>query len=378
MKKVFLFSLLLVILSPMFSQNIDVKITDYFPLNTGNTWTYTNGLEKLNINVYVQNSTQLDIAAYLFVERTEGLGETSIMYGLENNKVVILAEKSIFGQYKENRRPFPILLSMAGQNWRQNDTGGEYYLFETEKSSIRYDDKYFNDCILVVQKIYTGNRLFMTKKSYFAKNIGLVYVSLQESGKEENCHQKLIRCNFIDINKISVDNEALKKYGDDFTKSLMFFIINLAEHGLSNVENMGNGLENNIQISMYNILCMETINNLASVYEMVASGNIKMSTYLNASVSDLLVKINLGNMATTIVIDKMIKIIVLSNVLNMLKDNLKGSVSNQKYLEGIKEAEPLLANLYKIDNSVNNDDYINIIDPMYRECMDLYLRHGGK
>jgi hypothetical protein len=210
MKKLFSFILILVVISPLFSQKAEGNITDYFPVEIGNIWTYTNGTEKLNITVFVQNSSQTDIPVYLFVEQTAGLGQTSTMYGLENNKIVIMAIKNIVNQYKENRRPFPVQLAPANQNWRQNESSEEYYLFKTTKSSIKYNDKVFDDCILVEQQTYLNGKLFVTKRSYYAKNIGLVYVTIQGAGEQERCFQKLISCNFFDIKNANVNDEISK------------------------------------------------------------------------------------------------------------------------------------------------------------------------
>jgi hypothetical protein len=202
MKKIFLS-----VVSSMFSQNAGEQITDYFPVKIGNTWTYTNGIEKRNETVFVQNSTKKDIPLYLFITQTVGIGQTSTMYGLENNKIVIVVTRNAFNQYKENKSPFPIELAPANQRWRQDESDDEYYLFRTTKTSIKYDDKSFADCILVEQQIYTSGKLFMTKRSYFAKNVGLVYISLQGDGKEKMIYQKLINCNFIEIKNIDHNKE---------------------------------------------------------------------------------------------------------------------------------------------------------------------------
>jgi hypothetical protein len=378
MKKIFSIVLFLIIFFPLFSQNADTQITNYFPVKTGNTWTYTNGSGKLNETIFVQNSTQRDMPLYLFVDGITGLGQTSTMYGVENNKIVIVVTKNVLGQYKENRRPFPIQLAPAGQSWQQNESSEEYYLFKTVKSSIKYDDTSFDDCILVEQQIYTNNKLFMTKRSYFARNIGLVYVSLQESGKEETCYQKLIGCNFIDIKNVSVDDEISQIRKNSITAE-MFFFIKFAENGLelfADMESKRETLDNNTQKAVFTALCTLAGNNISTILDMANSGGITISVYLNSPIPDFLITICLGNKPLAIAIDKAVKITVLSTILNSLQEKLKSSSINKNILEGTKEAEPLLANLYKAD--ISNDDYTNISEPVYREYINLYLRHGGK
>jgi hypothetical protein len=377
MKKLFITTFILVIIFPLFSQNTGEQITDYFPIKSRNTWTYTNGTGKLNETVFVQGAMQTDIAVYAFVDQIAGIGQTSTLYGLEDNRIVVLVTENILRQYKENKRPFPIELAPANQNWRQNESDIEYYLFKTMKSSIRYDDKIFDDCILVEKQIYVHNKLSMTRRSYFANGVGLVYVTVQGDDKEETCYQKLIDCNFIDIKSSNINNE-ISKIKEDLINVQMFFFIKLAENGMANMAGSVTELGTDVQKSIFHALLKVLENDLASMLKMVESGTIAIGAYLNSPVPDFLVTINLGNRPIATAIDKLIKIIVLSNVLNLLPDRLKASIQNKIYTEGTEKAESLLSKLYKVDSSISNDDYINITEPIYREYIDLYLRHGGK
>ena len=360
----------------VFGQLSEENILSYFPVKTGNSWTYTNGTEKVNTTVLVQNSTNIDIPVYLFVEQVVGLYQTSTMYGIENNKIVIVVFKDGMGRYHENKRPFPIEVASSNQNWRQNEVG-EYYLFNTIKSSIKYDDKYFNDCILVEKKIFTNNKLYMIEKRYYAKDIGLVYVTLHDDNQSTSIFQKLISCNFIDIKKYTAENQILQ-LKEDLTSTEMFFFIKLAEVGLGNIENKVNELSNDHQRAIFKALCTLAINNMSTIYDMLNAGNIRISTYLNSPVPDFFVTLHLGSKPFAAGIDKAIKVIVLSNIFNMSESKLKNSISDHKYLEGTKAAEPLLSGLYKVDSSIGTSDYNNILEPVYKEYMDLYLRHGGK
>jgi hypothetical protein len=96
---------------------------------------------------------------------------------------------------------------------------------------------------------------------------------------------------------------------------------------------------------------------------------------MNSPIPDFLITIQLGNKPIAVAIDKAIKVIVLANILS---EQGKMNVPDQKLLKGTREAEPLLAALYEVDNYVSSTDYKNIVEPSYREYIDWYLRHGGK
>jgi hypothetical protein len=365
---------------PIFSQT--GNITDYFPVTGGNIWTYANAAGKTSDVIIMRNSTPDNISndgtsLYLFEHQFAGTGTGSTLYSIKQNKIVIMAEKNIRGQYQEKNPPFPIL-ALAGQEWRYNDRGDDLR-YKSSKSSCVFDGKTFNDCILAEEQIVYGQNVLRTKKSYYAKGIGLVYVTLQEAGKEESCYQKLIDCNFADIKTANVNNK-ISQFREDLTTAEMFFIINFAENGLdlfSDMESKRETLDNNTQKSIFNALCTLAGNNISNILTMANSGDIKIKTYLNSPMPDFLLTIHLGNKFFSTAVDKAVKILVLSNVLNFLQDKLKNSIPDQRYLKGTKEAEPLLSNLYNPDSSVNDDEYKNIAEPLYREFIDLYLRHGG-
>jgi len=376
--------LLLMYSLSIFGQSMGENILAYFPVNTGNTWNYTNGNGKLNTTVFVQGSENSDIPLYLFVERDNISGQTSTMYGIENNKIVRVAVKSEF-RYREERRPFPIELAPINQNWRQNEEG-EYYLFKTIKTTVKYDDKVFNDCILVEKQVFVNSKFLLTTRTYYARDIGLVYKTTQGEGKSESVFQKLISCNFVDIKNINANNQ-LSQFKEDLSNTDIFFFSKLAEVGINNfalyykntvMENKVNELSNKTQKTIFDVLCKITIYNMSAIYDMFSSGSVNISTYLNTPIPDDLITIHLDNKSLATAIDKAIKIIVISSIFNLSQEKLKKAISDQKYLEGTRIAEPLFSNLYKVDSSINSNDYNSIVEPLYRLCMDTYFRHGGK
>ncbi|MDR1219681.1 MAG: transporter [Treponema sp.] len=210
MNKLFFTLSILVIVSPLFSQNTNSQITDYFPLGVGNTWAYANDSGKTTEVITMRNSMPDNVSndgtsLYLFERQFVGIGSGSTLYSIKQNKVVIMVEKNIFGQYQQKSSPFPILAS-AGQEWRYNDRGDDLR-YKTSKSSCVFDGKTFNDCILVEEQIVGGGNVLRTKRSYYAKGVGLVYVTLQGQGESESVYQKLESCNFTNIQEENEEKE---------------------------------------------------------------------------------------------------------------------------------------------------------------------------
>jgi hypothetical protein len=192
MRKFCLVAMLVVLVFPVFGQTAD--ITDYFPVAVGASWTYANSSGKTTEVVLVRNSMpdkKDGTMLYLFEYQFIGLGSTSTMYGIKGNKVVILVTKNIRGSYNENQPPYPVELAPAGQEWRYDDRGDDLRL-KTSKSSCNFDNKTYSDCILVEERIVDGNKTLRTKKSYYAKGLGLVYVTLQAAGEKESAFMKLV------------------------------------------------------------------------------------------------------------------------------------------------------------------------------------------
>lgn len=214
MKKLFLSVLVLIIVFPLFSQNPVAQITDYFPVGIGNTWTYANASGKTTEVVIMKGSMPDNVSndgtsLYLFERQFIGIGTVSTLYSIKQNKALIMVEKNVLGQYQQKNPPSPIL-APAGQEWRYNDRGDDLR-YRASTSSCSFDGKTFNDCILVEERIVNENVILRTKKSYYAKNIGLIYVTLQSQGENESVYQKLSSCNFIDIENIGIDSEYDKK-----------------------------------------------------------------------------------------------------------------------------------------------------------------------
>jgi len=364
-KQVFVFLAVVFISASAFCQNV----SDYFPVSIGYSWTYTNGAGKSNDIITVTGNAPDNVSkdgTMLYTFECRSLATTSTMYSIKGNKVVTLVKKDALGRYHENKVPFPIELAPVGQEWRQDDDG-EYYLFKTTKSSIKYDDKTFDDCILVEQRIFVNKNLHQTNKSYYARGIGMVYKTLQSPGKEESVYQKLINCNFTDI---SIANEANNLW-QDISIATLYFFRKLGELGLEGVDNENNGLYNNNQKAVFNAFVTIKNNNLASMLNMLSSGNVNINNFLNSPQPDFLITIMMGRKPVAIAIDKTIKIITFSVCTNLLKEKI--SISDKRLTGGTREAAPVLSDRYQVDRSIGND-----VETFYTDFLNMYLRYGGK
>jgi hypothetical protein len=344
------------------------NVSDYFPVTTGNNWTYANSTGNTTDIVTVGNSTpdRDGTMLYLFENQTAGLGATSTMYSIKNNKVVILVKKDILGRYHEQRQPFPVELAPAGQEWRQDDDG-EYYLFKTSKASVKYDDKNFDDCILIEQRVFVRGSLYVTNRSYYAHGIGFVYKTLQSPGQSETVFKKLVSCNFADI---SIGNAANNLW-EDIAVATLFFFRRLGEAGLGDVDNAVNGLNNDNQKAVFQALVTIKNNNLTTILNMFSTGNFDIARYLNVPIPDFLIAIQMGRRPVAVAVDKAIKIIALTSVLNLPGNRF--NVVDQRLLRGTREAAPILSNSYQVDSSISND-----VELFYSDFINMYLRYGGK
>jgi hypothetical protein len=191
--KKILFSIVLVIALNVV--NAQENVNDYFPSNVGNTWYYGNNAGDLTDAIMVRNSSvdrNDGTRLYLFEHQMRGIGSTSYLYSIKNNRVVILVFKDGSGRYNEYQMPYPQALAPAGQQWSYNDRGDDLRL-STRSASCSFDGNTYDDCILVEERIVSGTTVLRAKKSYYARGIGLVYVTLQSAGEAESVFMKLLR-----------------------------------------------------------------------------------------------------------------------------------------------------------------------------------------
>ncbi|MBO4439493.1 MAG: hypothetical protein J5798_09090 [Spirochaetaceae bacterium] len=170
-----------------------INIMDYFPTEIGTMWSYTNENEKMLEIITIENSSKNSDNSYLYLfsDYVDGLGTTKSLYNAQNNKICLVVAKDLFGNYHEKKDPCPVILADPDKKGTYIDNGDNYN-YEVIKSNCKFDDKNFPDCIVVIEKIVANDTILRTKKSYYAKGIGLVYETIIGSSNKETVYRKLV------------------------------------------------------------------------------------------------------------------------------------------------------------------------------------------
>jgi len=171
-----------------------MNIKDYFPTQDDVYWSYSYNHNKDYLVAHMYISTKLDNdygEIYRFGEVYGAVDRVLVKdYSLKNNKIVVLGEMDITGRYYYYQEPFPVVLAPP-------DSKGEYIKkgdichYVTSIATCKYDDKIFKDCILVEEKIMLNDKPIRTKRSYYAKGVGLVCVTLVNDEGVEKVFMKL-------------------------------------------------------------------------------------------------------------------------------------------------------------------------------------------
>lgn len=186
MKKVVsVFILIVLIYANLFAQTQNqVVISDYFPTKVLTLWTYASAAGKEFWTIFVKNHTQDNgIDVCLFEEQWKGLGSTQDLYIMTGNQVLLVSSKPIWGDWRDYPEPYPIILAEPNKAWQENDRGDDLN-YQTIAASCKFDGRVFNDCICVIQTLILENSVKRTKKSYYARGIGLVYVTITDKDGE--------------------------------------------------------------------------------------------------------------------------------------------------------------------------------------------------
>lgn len=174
------------------------KIEDYFPSKIGYSWTYNsseNKISEIRSLKNIQTDSNTGNTFYLIENYYPGIGSTSDLLLVDDKLISIVASKNAFGQYKENKEPYPVLLTLPKKHGKYIDSGDEVQ-YETYIGECSFDGNKYKDCIIVEEKIVYDGTILRTKKSYFAKGIGLVYVTLKAGNNSESVYLKLKEPNF--------------------------------------------------------------------------------------------------------------------------------------------------------------------------------------
>ena len=172
------------------------------------------------------------------------------------------------------------------------------------------------------------------------------------------------------FNKSSGTNQSnnVDDLWQDISIVTLYFFKRLGEVGLE-VTAPNDVFQNNIQLNLF-VFLRETKNNyLSNLLNMMKTGNLNIKEYLNTPVPNDLVTILMGKRPIAVSFDKSLKIIILSYILN----NPNLNITDQRLKKGIREAAPVLSEMYQVDNSIKND-----VDTFYNDFINMYIRYGGK
>jgi hypothetical protein len=108
--------------------------------------------------------------------------KTKVIYRvLEDTVITEVAKPDNNVELVERDRPI-VVLFLHDRNWQEED-GGDIFQCQSRKTNVSFDGKTYDDCIVVEKAIILADgRPLMTKRQYFARGVGLVYVTLQDAG----------------------------------------------------------------------------------------------------------------------------------------------------------------------------------------------------
>ena len=199
-KKAFLLIGLLLVYTSMVSSEDNINIQDYFPHQKSSSWVYANGKGNETLKIVVKDSTidkRDGSILSLFIEEIKNFGTTTSFYNVRKDIVLLVVSKNVLGQYTEYEPPFPLVLGKPSLKYQSNDRG-DILIYDCSKSSCKFDSKTFPDCILVKETLMADLKFRRIKKSYYAKGVGLVYVTISDAdGSNEYVFMKLIRSSLL-------------------------------------------------------------------------------------------------------------------------------------------------------------------------------------
>jgi hypothetical protein len=171
-----------------FNEIMYPDITVYFPAKPNYGWEYLGNNGKITDVVICKEATDAGALFYTYITY---LGmRTGDMYIFESNTVQQIVSINAFGR-QQFYRPALTILTTPGKQWKEGD-GGDMILCHSKKTSVSFDGRTYEDCIMIEKEIYVGeNEFLMTRRQYFARDIGLVYVTLQ--GVDDNVEKPFLR-----------------------------------------------------------------------------------------------------------------------------------------------------------------------------------------
>jgi hypothetical protein len=166
--------------------------SDYFPAREGYRWEYIGRNGQVTDRYMCATKTTVDENESFvgFYQESMGIGSKIIYRVIEDTGVAEVTRPDNSTQLVERDRPL-VALFLHERNWQEEDQG-DIFQCHSKKTSVSFDGKTYRDCIVVEKAITLADgRPLMVKRQYFARGIGLVYVTLQDAG--DNVEKPFLR-----------------------------------------------------------------------------------------------------------------------------------------------------------------------------------------
>ena len=166
----------------------------YFPTEAGHTWVYLYK-GQLRETLISEGSTTIQGTGervYSYSRTYSNENRTGyVQYAIDTGFIYMRRETSQGNWLQRNQQM--ITIGLPGNEW---DFGRKKV--KTQAAAVSVDGKNYDDCILVITKIYYDDELTSVNKRYFARGAGLVFETDQNiensyySGSAEEVTRKLI------------------------------------------------------------------------------------------------------------------------------------------------------------------------------------------
>lgn len=178
-KGVSLFLVLFFILVYSLVAETEVRVKDYFPTTLGAEYVYEQTMSGGTITrrvavVEVQpDSEGLLVALESRIKMKDIILVSANVYVVTENAVRLGFSQSAFGNYR-TYPDRPAMVMAPGSTWREIESETEYYDYTVNRSAVRVRERDFDDCLLVVKKVYLEGKLYTTEYAYYARGVGMV------------------------------------------------------------------------------------------------------------------------------------------------------------------------------------------------------------
>jgi hypothetical protein len=177
----------------------EINIDDYFPTAKGTFWLWVDRSGRMHDGLQVFGRSYDETYG---MDHFLGYTYNSLFPDRKGNILYAIDEKGVYktitiaignGRKRYYDRPYYKILGLPGAEWTFIDEDGAIENWKASRGSINFDGNNYPDCILVEMTTTVNNKVVGTLKYYYAKNVGLVYVTIDNGpNTQERVFQKLI------------------------------------------------------------------------------------------------------------------------------------------------------------------------------------------